>query len=132
MIHSVRFKAVLDTNVIYPVYIRDLLLWFAHYELFTPKWSENICLEWESVMLRKEVPPTVISKAKQKINLAFPDAMVQNYKGLIQHLDLPDPKDRHVLAAAIKANAHLIITHNLKDFPDSYLSTFKLYSLTIF
>jgi hypothetical protein len=74
MIHSVRFKAVLDTNVIYPVYIRDLLLWFAHYELFTPKWSENICLEWESVMLRKEVPPTVISKAKQKINLAFPDA----------------------------------------------------------
>ena len=126
MIHSVRFKAVLDTNVIYPVYIRDLLLWFAHYELFTPKWSENICLEWESVMLRKEVPPTVISKAKQKINLAFPDAMVQNYKGLIQHLDLPDPKDRHVLAAAIKANAHLIITHNLKDFPDSYLSTFDL------
>jgi hypothetical protein len=77
-------------------------------------------------MARKEVHPDIISRAKQKINLAFPDAMVQNYKGLIQHLVLPDAKDRHVLAAAIKANAHLIVTHNLKDFPDSYLSTFDL------
>ena len=42
MIHSVRFTAVLDTNVIYPVIIRDLLLWFAFYDLYTPKWSNHI------------------------------------------------------------------------------------------
>jgi hypothetical protein len=42
MIHSVRFTAVLDTNVIYPVIIRDLLLWFAYYDLYTPKWSNLI------------------------------------------------------------------------------------------
>jgi hypothetical protein len=42
MIHSVRFTCVLDTNVIYPLWIRDLLLWFAHYDLYTPKWSKYI------------------------------------------------------------------------------------------
>ncbi|WP_431294600.1 hypothetical protein [Pedobacter sp. P26] len=55
MIHSVRFKAVLDTNVIYPVVIRDLLFWFAHYDLYTPKWGANIFCEWKEVMLRHGV-----------------------------------------------------------------------------
>ncbi|WP_246539218.1 hypothetical protein [Litoribacter ruber] len=41
MIHSVRFTCVLDTNVIYPIEIRDILFWFAHFDLYTPKWSEN-------------------------------------------------------------------------------------------
>ena len=55
MIHSVRFTAVLDTNVIFPVVIRDLLFWFAHYELYTPKWSNHIFDEWKSVMMRKGI-----------------------------------------------------------------------------
>ena len=55
MIHSVKFKAVLDTNVIYPIIIRDVLFWFAHYDLYTPKWSENIFAEWKTVMLRKGI-----------------------------------------------------------------------------
>ncbi len=46
MIHSVRFTAVLDTNVIYPVIIRDLLFWFAYYDMYTPKWSNHIFDEW--------------------------------------------------------------------------------------
>lgn len=50
MIHSVRFTAVLDTNVIYPVIIRNLLFWFAHYEMYTPKWSNHIFDEWKDVM----------------------------------------------------------------------------------
>ena len=52
MIHSVRFTVVLDTNVIYPVIIRDLLFWFAHYDLYTPKWSKHIFDEWYDVMLK--------------------------------------------------------------------------------
>ncbi len=55
MIHSVRFTAVLDTNVIYPVIIRDLLFWFAHYDMYTPKWSRHIFDEWKSMMERKGV-----------------------------------------------------------------------------
>ena len=58
--------------------------------------------------------------------MPFPDAMVINYDSLIDGLELPDTKDRHVLAAAIKANANLIITNNLKDFPRDYLSQFGL------
>lgn len=50
MIHSVRCTAVLDTNVIYPVIIRDILFWFAYYDLNTPKWSEHIFDEWKRVM----------------------------------------------------------------------------------
>ncbi len=61
MIHSVRFTAVLDTNIIYPIEIRDLLFWFAHFDLFTVKWSQHIFHEWESVMKRKNISSTEIS-----------------------------------------------------------------------
>ncbi len=126
MIYSVRFKAVLDTNVIYPVVIRDLLFWFAHYDLYTPKWSAQIFCEWEKVMERKGIPQNEIYKRVQKANLAFPDALVRNYEGLIPGLNLPDPDDCHVLAAAIKSNANVIVTNNLNDFPQDYLSSFGL------
>ena len=82
MIHSVRFKAVLDTNVIYPVITRDLLFWFAHYDLYTPKWSVNIFEEWKEVMVRKGVEECEADKRINKANLAFPDALVKNYFGL--------------------------------------------------
>jgi predicted nucleic acid-binding protein len=126
MIHSVRFKAVLDTNVIYPVIIRDLLFWFAFFELYTPKWSKLIFEEWQSVMERKGVSSAEAAKRVGVANIAFPDALVHNYEGLIGNLQLPDPKDCHVLAAAIKANANIIVTNNLKDFPKDYLETFGL------
>lgn len=55
MIHSVRFTAVLDTNVVFPIIIRDILFWFAFYDLYTPKWSEHIFDEWKRVMIEKGV-----------------------------------------------------------------------------
>ena len=126
MIHSIRFTCVLDTNVIYPIEIRDLLLWFAFSELYTPKWSTHIFDEWIAVMRRKEVSEEIIDKRIANVNLAFPDAMVSNYAPLIEGLELPDPKDRHVLAAAIKTNANVIVTNNVKHFPEEYLSLFGL------
>lgn len=130
MIHSVRFTCVLDTNVIYPLDIRDLLFWFAHYELFTPKWSKHIFEEWENVMRRKGVPEEDIQKRLKIASRAFPDALVDNYEPLVNTLTLPDEKDRHVLAAAIKINADLIVTNNLKDFPAAYLENFGLKAKT--
>lgn len=126
MIHSVKFTCVLDTNVIYPIDVRDLLFWFASYDLYTPKWSKHIFDEWEDVMKRKGVPENEILKRVNKANLAFPGALVENYEFLVSSLKLPDEKDRHVLAAAIKCNAHLIISNNLSDFPLDYLSSFDL------
>ncbi len=126
MIHSVRFTCVLDTNIIYPIEIRDLLFWFAFFELFTPKWSSHIFDEWEKVMKGKGVDQEEIKKRTNRANLAFPDALVTNYEPLIETLELPDAKDRHVMAAAIKTNANVIVTNNLKDFPKEYLSRFGL------
>jgi hypothetical protein len=131
MIHSVRFKALLDTNVIYPIISRDLLFWFAYYDLYTPKWSKNIFDEWKEVMIRKGVSVEEAIKRVEKANLAFPDACVQNYDGLIKNLELPDENDRHVLAAAIKTNANIIVTNNIKDFPEAYLETFGLKAKTL-
>ncbi|MEX2483771.1 MAG: PIN domain-containing protein [Brumimicrobium sp.] len=126
MIHSVRYTCLLDTNIIYPLENRDILLWFAHFDLFTPKWSEDIFEEWIKVMKSKRVSDEQIEKRTQNVQMAFPDAMVANYQGLIETLNLPDPKDRHVLAAAIKVNANIIVTNNLKDFPNDYLASFGL------
>ena len=126
MIHSVRFTCVLDTNIIYPLWIRDLMFWFAHYELYTPKWSKHIFDEWIEVMKSKGISESERNKRISLANEAFPDALVENYEPLIQILTLPDNKDRHVMAAAIKTNANLIVTNNLKDFPADYLANFGL------
>jgi len=130
MIHSKKFTCVLDTNVIFPIEIRDLLFWFAYYELFTPKWSSQIFYEWDDVMERKGVKKEERDKRLLKANLAFPDALVQNYEPLIDTITLRDKKDRHVLAAAIKINANIIVTNNLKDFPKEYLSTFGIIAIS--
>lgn len=126
MIHSVKFKAVLDTNVMYPIVIRDLLFWMAYYDLYTPKWSGNICEEWKVVLMRKGKSEEEIQRRIGNANKAFPDALVRNYESLVEMLELPDPDDRHALAAAIKSNANVIVTNNLKDFPQEYIATFGL------
>jgi len=126
MVRSSRFICVLDTNVIFPVEVRDVLLWFAHYRLYIPKWTADIHREWAEVMKRKGVPKAEIEKRCHKMNEAFPFASVNNYESLIEKLELPDNDDRHVLAAAIKVNASQIVTNNLKDFPIAYLASFGL------
>ena len=128
MIHSVRFTAVLDTCVLYPLLHRDILLWFASHQLFTPKWTKHICDEWYDVMKRKGISENKINKRIAYIDDAFPDARVLNYEKIISFLQLPDDKDRHVLAAAIKTNANVIVTSNLKDFPEDVLTEYGLSS----
>lgn len=130
MIHSIKFTCVIDTNVIVPIEIRDILFWFAYDELYTVKWSKHIFDEWVSVMKRMDVTEDEICKRIDKANEAFPDAMVLNYEPLIDTLNLKDEKDRHVLAAAIKINANLIVTNNIKDFPNEYLEHFGLSAKT--
>lgn len=128
MIHSACFTCVLDTCVIYPIDIRDLLLWFAYFELYRPKWSQTIFDELKKVMIEKGMPHEKATRQIERINEAFPDAMVKNYEELIPTLSLHHQKDCHVLAAAIKSDANLIVTDNLKDFDNDYLAKFGLYA----
>lgn len=81
-------------------------------------------------MIEKGASEEEADKRIFKANAAFPDALVQNYKCLIDHFELPDKDDRHVLAAAIKTNANLIVTNNIKDFPADYLQSFSLHAKT--
>lgn len=75
-------------------------------------------------MLRKDVPEVEADQRINKAQLAFSDGLDKNDEPIIDGLQLPDPKDRHVLAAAIKTNANVIVPNNRKDFPEEYLSTF--------
>lgn len=81
-------------------------------------------------MRRKHVPIEEIKKRISNAQRAFPDALIENYETLVDALKLPDEKDRHVLAAAIKTNANVIVTNNIKHFPNDYLSTFGLIAKT--
>ena len=57
---------------------------------------------------------------------AFPGSNVTGYESLVENLSLPDPDDRHILAAAIKGEAQVIVTANLKDFPASALASYSI------
>ncbi|WBB75051.1 PIN domain-containing protein [Micromonospora sp. WMMD1128] len=105
--------AVLDANVLIPNALCDLLLRLAEEELCQPRWSPAILEE-----VRRHVPvsPAAIERRFAFMNAAFEDAMVTGYEALIDQMD-NDPKDRHVLAAAVAAGADSIITCNLRDFP---------------
>jgi len=54
------------------------------------------------------------------------DCLVTGYESLIQAITLPDPDDRHVVAAAIRAGADVVVTYNLKDFPEASLKPYGI------
>jgi predicted nucleic acid-binding protein len=128
MIHSARFVAILDACVLYPAPIRDLLLYLADAELYTPKWTDKIHEEWTRNLLknRPDISSKQLRKTKAAMHEAFPDANVLNYQSLIKSIELPDPNDAHVLAAAVRCNADVIVTANTKDFPNQYLQQFDV------
>ncbi|PXA03987.1 PIN domain-containing protein [Coraliomargarita sinensis] len=117
------FTAVYDACVLYPAPLRDLLMELASYRLFKAKWSEAIHNEWTRNLLanQEHLKPERIQATREAMNQAVPDCLVTGHEGLIDSLNLPDPKDRHVLAAAIASNADVIVTFNLKDFPEGVL-----------
>jgi predicted nucleic acid-binding protein len=118
--------AVLDANVLYPAPLRDFLLHLASVGLFEPKWTLSIHSEWIENLLQKrpDLKRKNLEKTRLAMERAFPEASISDYENLIQELSLPDPNDRHVLAAAIAGNATIIVTFNTKDFPISYLKKF--------
>jgi predicted nucleic acid-binding protein len=105
------FVAVYDANVLYPNTLRDLLIRIAQLpHLVQAKWTEEI-LEEVAVALRKNLPDITAEKTdrlRERMNAAVRDCLVSGYAPLISDLELPDPGDRHVLAAAIKAKAQII------------------------
>ncbi len=122
------FTAIYDACVLYPAPLRDLLMRLAVAGLFRARWSEDIHDEWIRNVAkdRPELSLERLHRTKQLMDSHVLDAVVSGYEPLVDSLTLPDPGDRHVLAAAIHCGADVIVTSNLKDFPDSELSRFGI------
>ena len=116
--------ALLDANVLYSARVRDLLLELAAAGFFEPRWTQAIQLEWTSSLLRhnKRVVPAALERTRARMENTIPDGLISGYESHIPHLSLPDPGDRHVLAAAITGECDVIVTQNLQDFPESALA----------
>lgn len=127
MAGSARYTAVLDANTLYPAPLRDLLLSLAVEGLYHARWTTEIHEEWCRNLVRKrpEIEPR-LGELVELMNRSVSDCLVQNYEGLIAGLVLPDPDDRHVLAAAIAGHADAIVTFNLKDFPADALEPHQI------
>jgi predicted nucleic acid-binding protein len=119
--------ALYDACVLYPAPLRDLLMWLALTDLFRAKWTDRIHDEWIRAVLRTRPELKAnLDRTRAMMNAHVRDCLVTGYEPLIESLDLPDPDDRHVLAAAITAHADLIVTKNLNDFPAERLAPYGI------
>lgn len=121
------YSAVLDACVLVPVSLCDLLLRLAEEPaMYRPLWSDQILTEMTKTMRTKlHRSATEVAYRRQKMNEAFPEAMVPVPSELLRSVEcIPDENDRHVLAAAIMARANTIVTQNTKHFPKACLEKF--------
>lgn len=123
-----RFVVVYDACVLYPAPLRDFLVRLATTRLFAARWTDQIHDEWIRNVLakRQDLSQAQLERTRDLMNDAIPDCLVTGYERLIPSLELPDPDDRHVLAAAIVAQAQMIVTFNLRDFPQQRLDEFGI------
>ena len=115
-----RYTALLDACVLFPVAVCDALMSVASTGIYAPKWTRRIDDEWmRSLERAKGKPPGTFATRCDHMHQACPDWEVPEdaWAPLEACLVLPDPDDRHVLAAAIAGHADCIVTTNQKDFP---------------
>ncbi|TDB73058.1 PIN domain-containing protein [Micromonospora sp. KC721] len=111
------FPAFLDTCVLYPAHLCDTLLRLAEVAAYRPLWSEDVLIELRRNLLERGIVEERVDRRISHMRAAFPDAMVTGYESLVDGMT-NDPKDRHVLAAAVRANAEVLVTFNVGDFPE--------------
>ncbi|WP_299842326.1 RSP_2648 family PIN domain-containing protein [uncultured Roseovarius sp.] len=116
-------KVLLDTCVIYPTVMRQMILGVARMGAFTPIWSARIIEEW--LRAAEKLGPQGVTQAQSEavlLKTQWPEAEVSYASSLEARLWLPDPADIHVLAAAIAGSADIVLTMNAKDFPRNILA----------
>src|SRR5437660_782706 len=96
--------------------------------LFRARWSADVHEEWISNLLKKRPDLTrdKLERTRMLMDKHAVDALVTGYEDLIPALQLPDPDDRHVLAAAIRGRADVIVTMSLRDFPSAAIAPFGI------
>jgi hypothetical protein len=123
-----QLHGVARRQCLYPAPIRDLLLQLAVTDIYKARWTADIHREWIENLLENEPhrKRADLERTRDLMDRATRDALVTGYEGIIPAPQLPDPDDRHVLAAAIVGSCHVIVTANLKDFPDAALEPFGI------
>lgn len=128
-----RFIALVDACCLAGALKRNLLLTLAEADFFRVRWSQAIHDETkraiEDILNAKDAPDAGdrARRARNAMERAFDEADVGDYQSMLCACDdLPDPGDAHVLAAALKTRAAVIVTDNLKDFPANILSPLNL------
>jgi predicted nucleic acid-binding protein len=122
------FTVIYDANVLYPAPLRSVLMFLAQTDLFRARWTLDIHEEWIRNLLlkRADLNREKLEGLRDMMIEAIPNSLVTGYEPAIDGLELPDPEDRHVLAAALRANAEIIVTANLKDFPPGSLKAYNV------
>lgn len=120
--------ALLDANVLFSASLRDTLLWPAFARIYQARFTNQIHEEWIRAVLkqRPHLARASLEATRDLMNAKIPGALVEGYQGLIEGLQLPDPNDRHVLAAAIHSGCDRIVTWNSADFPAFALGIYGL------
>ncbi len=124
--------ALYDANVLYSARGRDLLMWLARAGVVAARWTDGIHEEWMRNLLRyrPDLERGQVERTRVLMETAVPGALVRGYEHRITALALPDPDDRHVLAATIEAGAEIIVTFNLADFPLDALEPYEIRALS--
>jgi len=120
--------AFLDANVLYRAALRDFLMHLAQNAMFRARWTNLVHEEWISSLLKKrpDLNRGQLERTRMLMDNAVRGCLVEGYEELIPALTLPDPNDRHILAAAIRCRADVIVTSNLQDFPASELGKYRI------
>jgi predicted nucleic acid-binding protein len=128
----VAFDATYDACVLHPAGLRDLLIRLANTGVFRAHWSDDILDEMVRSILRRrpDLTEAQLARTRQLMCDAVPDCLTTGYDDLIEGLHLPDPADRHVLAAAIRSGSQVIVTENIRDFPAHVLQTYNIEAQT--
>lgn len=122
-----------DASVLYQAQIRDLLLEICvHHDLFRLRWSQQVQDEWINKLSELNHKARArLEKTRKRMEDAVSECLVSNYSSIEDSLQLPDLNDRHVLAAAIHSGSELLLTENLRDFPESILSTYNITAVAV-
>lgn len=120
--------AFLDANIFYPAPLRDLFMQLAVSDMFQARWTADIHREWIEALLRNqpERDRSRLERTREMMDRATRDCLITGYESIIPSLTLPDPDDRHVLAAAVTGRCTVIVTWNLADFPKETLEPFGI------
>lgn len=118
------FPAFLDTCALHGGYLCDTLLRLAEAEVFRPLWSADVLAELDRNLRERGLPVATVENRIAEMRRAFPDAEVTGYQPLIATMTC-DEKDRHVLAAAVRARAEVLVTFNVRDFPPESTNAYK-------